>query len=494
MKHIKLKKKFNSNLKGIPKPDVLRLKNSLTVALLPSKIPFVKTGLLVHEGDRVSIGTPLFHDKRDTRIKFLSPGEGVVEKIVFGPRRVIQEIVVRLCSEEKNQPFENMENPFVGCTSIAETVASLSRQELIELLMQFGMWHMFRQFPFMDIADDKTPFPMIIVSLQPGDMFSPSAGVILDGQEAFFLSGLSVLKKLSEVVVVAAPEKFISSVADLKSPDLKKIAKEITHVTGNHYPEGDPGVILYKIRKNATQNSSVTIAPQDLIAIGEFFSTGRFPLYRIYTVAGNSKTEPCHIMARLGCPVDLLTGDIPSGHGVITGGVFTGSIVSSYSTSAAVLSRDPRMTDAGISASCSHMGTHDYSAVVLKQSSEDQLFGFLSPGFDSVTESRTFISSFLKGRKGHLSKDAGFPTDMNLHGEERPCINCGLCDKKCPVDLLPQFIMKAARAGEIEEIVEMGLLDCTLCGLCAFVCPSKIDLSGIMNSEKQAYYKEIVTG
>ncbi|MBF0234862.1 MAG: NADH-quinone reductase, partial [Desulfamplus sp.] len=96
MKRLKLAKTFNSNLKGVPVQEIFRLQTPETVALLPSKIPFVKPGLLVNEGDLVSIGTPLFQDKRDTRIKFLSPGGGKIDKIIFGPRRVIEEIVIRL--------------------------------------------------------------------------------------------------------------------------------------------------------------------------------------------------------------------------------------------------------------------------------------------------------------------------------------------------------------------------------------------------------------
>ncbi|MBF0469208.1 MAG: 4Fe-4S dicluster domain-containing protein, partial [Desulfamplus sp.] len=487
-----------------------RFQTPETVALLPSRIPFVKVGLLVHEGDSVSIGTPLYQDKRDTRIRFLSPGGGVVEKIIFGQRRVVEEIVIRLDrqteektlnEEETSRHFNDDFLPFIDGTSTLGAVESLSRHKLIDLLMMAGMWYMFRQFPFMDIADDKNPFPMIIVSLQQGDMFSPSAGAILENREDFFLCGLSVIKKLADNVVVAAPESFNS----------KTIEKQITHITCDRYPCGDPGVILYKIRENTDQNRSVTVHPQDVIAIGEFFSTGRFPLYRIYTVAGSlgsvagsAEKKPCHVMARVGCPVTLLTGEIPPGHAVLTGGVFTGSAVSLPGDSSDALTE----TDKTLKSFSPHMGTQEYSAIVIRQSSQDRMFGFLVPGFESVTESRTFISSFIRGRAGqrsvmdaslsddsvpgllNYSNDSGLLTDMNLHGEKRPCINCGLCDKKCPVDLLPQFIMKAAMADEMEEVIGMGLLDCTLCGLCSFVCPSKIDLKAIMDSAKKVCYKD----
>ena len=95
----------------------------------------------------------------------------------------------------------------------------------------------------------------------------------------------------------------------------------------------------------------------------------------------------------------------------------------------------------------------------------------------------------------HLLRHSAVPprhVDMNLHGEERACVNCGLCDKKCPVDLFPQFIMKAVHAGEMEEGIELGMLDCTLCGLCSYVCPSKIDLVQLFSMAKDLYYRDRV--
>lgn len=506
MERLTLTKTFNSTLKGTPGPEVVRLAKPQTVALLPSKIPFIKPGLLVHEGDEVAIGAPLFQDKRDPRIKFLSPGGGVVEKILFGSRRVIEEIVIRLASDEEVDPYVKNSHLIGDRLLSGDSAESLSRQEITELLLKAGMWQMLRQFPFMDIADDKLPIPMIIVSLQQGDLFSPSASVVLKGKEDYFLCGLSIIKKLSEMVVVAAPQSFISS-TDGQIKGLKIVAKEITHLTSDLYPAGDPGVILYKIRKSSSQNRSVTIHLQDLIAVGELLSTGNFPLERIYTITGTLDRKASHLISRQGSPVNHLTGDIASGRGVITGGLFTGSIALS----------SPGSTTS-LPSSCSHMGRHmgrdDYSAIVMKQSSKEQLFGFLDPGFATVTESRTFISSFIRSLGGGLSSDVslstedssdnfsrsdrlpnglGLSTDMNMHGEERPCINCGLCDKKCPVDLLPQFIMKAIQSEEVEEVIEMGILDCTLCGLCTFVCPSKIDLTNRINSEKKRYYEERVT-
>ena len=81
--------------------------------------------------------------------------------------------------------------------------------------------------------------------------------------------------------------------------------------------------------------------------------------------------------------------------------------------------------------------------------------------------------------------------DARAQQELRACINCGFCDDVCAVDILPQFALKSALAGEVEDSLAHGLLDCVSCGLCTFVCPSKIDICAILKGAKAAYYKEI---
>ncbi len=79
-----------------------------------------------------------------------------------------------------------------------------------------------------------------------------------------------------------------------------------------------------------------------------------------------------------------------------------------------------------------------------------------------------------------------------MHGERRPCINCGFCADVCPVDILPQFTYKCVRADEVEESLAHGLLDCVECGLCTYVCPSKIELGVRFKLANEAYYKELI--
>ena len=63
-----------------------------------------------------------------------------------------------------------------------------------------------------------------------------------------------------------------------------------------------------------------------------------------------------------------------------------------------------------------------------------------------------------------------------LRGERRPCIACGLCERVCPADLLPQVLHRYLYRDALDEAEAAGLGRCIGCGLCSYVCPSKLEL------------------
>jgi Na+-transporting NADH:ubiquinone oxidoreductase subunit A len=129
----------------------------------------------------------------------------------------------------------------------------------------------------------------------------------------------------------------------------------------------------------------------------------------------------------------------------------------------------------------SHMGFFENTLNIIHDNKEEELLGFIRPGLSKPTVSRTFLSCLTR-----IPKDF----DANIHGEERACINCGYCTNICPVDLAPSFIYKALLSDDIEDALSYGLLDCARCGLCSYACPSKIELTQILSTGMDAYYKD----
>lgn len=433
-------KGFKLKLAGKPDTSVIRLSRPATVGVSAQDIPHIRPKLLVRENDAVKTGTPLFYDKRDPDIQYVSPGTGTVKQILFGPRRRLLEVVIAL---------EGMDD-FVTFDPVSRTdLVKLTDQDLIDRLKQGGVWQGLRQLPARDAADSGTAPPLIIVCLNGNDLFSPHPGRVLEESIPQFEFGLAVLRRFCDRIIVAARNSSMER--------LEPVRHLITHQVSDTYPSWDPGAILYHIRKKAEENPAWYIHVQDLLHLARFLETGRYPVETMVTVTRGEDRKP-HMITRRGAPIRLLAGNFPSGS-LITTGRFNG-----------------RQVDLD-----THLGFFETTLNILPDAPADEMFGFLRPGLNKPTVSRAFLSCLV---------DREVQLDGTLHGEERACINCSYCEDICPVDLMPSFIMKALHGDDIEEALQLGLLDCCQCGLCSFTCPSKIELTRILSRGIDTHHKD----
>ena len=449
MKTIKVKKGLDLKVSGAPAGTIQNGSPPTHLALLPEHIPFVKPRLKISEGDQVQVGTPLIEDKRNTQIQFLSPGGGEVSKIRFGPRRVIQEIVIELEADENAVQFERFTR---------QDLDRVSRAHVVGALISGGLWPLFKELPFRDYPHpDATP-PALFVSLDNLEPFHPSATAYLSGNEALFQYGLSVLDKIAQAPVYVCRHRDRHGTAAALNGFV-----DLTY-TGS-YPAHDPGVLLYHLKKTSRENRAWFINGQDVIAIARLLKFGTYPTERVVALGGSGVIDPRHVITRNGAPFAAIVPDRPTTPGLrfIQNGVLTG-----FGTSPG-----------------SFLG-YSVSALNLlpEGNQKGELLDLFNPGFRKPTYSRAFLSA--------LNAD-DLTYDCRMNGGERACIACGYCARVCPVDILPQFTYKAILAGEVEESAEHGLLDCVECGLCSFVCPSKIELTEALKTAKAAFYREQVS-
>ncbi|MGD8366347.1 MAG: 4Fe-4S dicluster domain-containing protein [Desulfobacterales bacterium] len=443
METIRIKKGHNANIFGWPSEKVEDLAPPETVAAVPEHIPFVKPRLAVAEGDSVKIGSILYVDKRNPSIAFCSPGGGTVRRILFGPRRVIREIVIDC---DRQEAFEM--HPALD----AEALGRIDRSELVSMILKGGLWPLIRELPNRDIArPDRVP-PGIIVSLDNREPFHPSAAVYLQGQRDLFRYGLSVLHRLAEsgpVIVAGRPET------------AERFSGIVTHQVVGRYPADDPGALLYRWKTSPSQNRSWYVSGQDVLLLAHLLKTGCYPVERTVAVGGGAALERKHFRSRLGAPLSHLAGQMNADDSVrlVVGGIFTG-----YAGSAGA-----------------HMGLYETSLTLIPEGDDAEFLALFRPGFRKPTYSRLFLSRL---------HSESLEYDCNRHGGVRACIGCMHCADVCPVDILPQMAYKAVLVGEVEESLAHGLLDCVECGLCSYVCPSKIELTQALKDAKADYALE----
>ncbi|CCK81032.1 4Fe-4S dicluster domain-containing protein [Desulfobacula toluolica] len=440
MKHIKLSKGFKTQLAGIPDLSIIHMPEPETIALSAMDIPYIRPKLLVKENDPVKTGTPLFCDKRNTSVVYVSPGTGTVKQIVFGERRRLKEVVI--CLEKKDE--------FIRFDPLSsDSIQKIGIPQIIEQLQQGGLWQCFREFPSKDTACQTHEPPMIIVSLNGNDPFSPEPWAVLENETVTFELGIKLLKRFSKQIIVTSRQSSLERLNGFK--------KHITHTVPDFYPAWDPGVVLYHLKTSQEDNLSWCISAEHLILVVKFLLTGTYPVKRVVTVTRPKDKKP-HIIIRQGTSVKNIVGRIEDNN-IITTGRFNGRSV------------DPQ----------SHIGFFDTTLNLIPDPKKEQFLGFIQPGLTKPTVSKTFLSCLTRTPKD---------LDCTLHGEQRACINCGYCTKICPVDLMPNFIMKALMSDDIEDALSYGLLDCCRCGLCSYACPSKIELTKILSDGMDSHYKD----
>ncbi len=433
-------KGFKLQLSGRPDHSVIQLPEPETVAVSALDIPHIRPRLLVKKEDQVKTGTPLFCDKRDPDIQYVSPGAGRVKEIIFGARRTLWEVVIELSGQDEYHAFPPLE---------ADALAAMDKADLTQQLKKGGLWQCLRQFPAKDTADADTAPPMILLSLEGNDLFSPRPGQVLAGRERAFHYGMALLHRYCPHIIVTARQ---SSMADLGN-----LAGKVTHVAPDQYPAWDPGAVLYQLKTDVADNAAWTVSLQHLLWMAEFLETGKFPSRTMVTVTKPRAAKP-HILTRIGAPVDHVAGRLDAGDMITTGQL------------------NGRIARRG-----THMGFFETTLNVLPKGQDDLMFGFVRPGADSPSVSHTFLSRLL---------NKPVTVDNTIHGEERACINCSYCEKICPNDLMPSFILKAILADDIEEALSLGLMDCCRCGLCSYTCPSKIELTQILSQAMDSHHKD----
>jgi len=447
MIYVKNQKGYHLRLAGSPAAELVALDSPLHVAVLPEHIPFVKPRLKVKLGDSVQVGTPLFEDKRNPEVHFLSPAGGSVSDIRYGHRRVIEQIVIQRDPSESFQEFEAVPE---------KALDAMQPDQLIEILLKGGMWALLRQLPFRDYPQPGSAPPAVYVTIGNLQPFHPRPNAFLRGNEALFRYGIKILQKLAQgsISIAAHHDDFqtISAFSDL-----------VTHVYSGNYPAHDAGVLVYRTRKDAGHNRAWYIDGQDLLLMAELVKTGKYPTEKIVAIAGSLAAEKKHFKIRMGSPVrHLLNGHPAEGSPrYIAGGVFSGYPIDEDG----------------------YLGPFESSLTVLPDGRGQEVLALFRPGYHKPSYSRAFLSAL---------NTHDFQMDCNRHGGIRACIGCNHCTEVCPVEILPQLTYKGILADALEEVLAHGLLDCVECGLCSYVCPSKIELFLTLKNAKAAYYREQV--
>lgn len=446
MSDYRMKRGYDLPMIGAPERSVVDAARPVQVGVRPTEFRAIRPKLMVSEGDTVSAGQPLFHDRERAEIQVVSPAGGEVVEIRFGRRRVCEQIFIKLADQE----------PVVEHKTYAPAEArQLNRAQLVEVLLDSGLWPSLRVRPFSVIPDSDGVPDAIFVGASDNDPLAFDYGPALEGREEDFQLGIDLLGKLTEGKVHVCTVKGATPPAVSQAKNCEK------HTFSGPYPAGRIEAQIHYVMPHKKGQILWYLDAQDCADFGEVVRAGRYPVARVVAVAGEGASLPRHYRTRRGVFASHLDPEAsPASNRFVSGGPLTGTRVSS---------------DCGL-------GLYDNKFSVIPEGDQPDFLGWMLPGFDKVSRYRAYASALTPPKAQHLT--------TNLGGGLRAHVATGIYEDVCGVDILPAYLMKSIVVKDIEEQASLGIMDCAECGLCTHVCPSKIEFGEIIREGIEEFMKE----
>lgn len=446
-KTIKIKKGLDLNLSGKAPLSALSVSmGSPTYALVPDHFTGVIPKPEVHAGDTVLAGQPLFHSKVHPSMKFVSPVSGEVIAINRGAKRKILSIEVRPSNHSLESEYVTFD------LSKASTPDGLK-----ELLLASGMWGFVRQRPYDRIADPDT-FPRdIFVTAHFTAPLAPSWAYLLQGNEEAFKVGMRALSQLT------AGKLYLGVGVDAPAMDLPGVG--VVTVQGPH-PAGNVGVLINHCAPINKGETVWTLKATDVIVIGRFLQTGKVDFRRRMAITGSDAAATGYVEA-------------------IPGGRLPQDQLAKKDAHTRFVCGDPltgiRLTD---EQPFTALNT-DQITLLPEGDKTDELFGWIMPRFKQFSMSRSYFS-WLMPRKEYT-------LDTRIKGGERAMIMSHELSSVFPMDIYPEYLLKAIIAFDIDKMEQLGIYEVAPedFAVCEFVDTSKMELQRIVRAGLDLLYKEM---
>jgi len=408
-------------------------------ALVPDDFTGITPKVVVKEQEYVMAGGPLFIDKNHPELKFVSPVSGVVTSVERGARRKVLNIVVEAAAEQDYEEFGKKD------------VNALNGESVKAALLEAGMFAFIRQRPY-DVIADPTMYPKaIFVSAFDSNPLAPDFEFALKGEEANFQTGLDALSKMAKTYLSISVKQKAAALTQAKNVT-------ITAFDGPN-PAGNVGVQINHISPVVKGETVWTIGAEAVIFIGRLFNTGRVDMTRKVAVTGSEVLKPAYCKLKVGALLtNVFSGNVTTGRDLryISGNVLTGKKVNPNG----------------------FLGAFDSQLTVIPEGDDiHEMLGWIMPRFNQFSVNHSYFSWLLGNNKEYV-------LDARIKGGERHMIMSNEYDKVFPMDIFPEYLVKAIIAGDIDRMEALGIYEVAPedFALCEFVCSSKVEVQRIVRA------------
>ena len=428
MNSFRITKGHNLKLSGIPSETLLDTEAPCSVFFHPSSIKNIKTKLLVKEGDSIQVGSPLFCDKKNEQVLFVSSCSGRVKKIQFGPRRIVE--IIEIENDKKNTSFVNLDR-------------NLNK----ESFLKSGLWPYLRQKPYSKIPHYSINPKSIYISAMPTEPFALNYEYLMNETNNSIQSGINALSKIfdCEINLISSNNTIFSKLVNVKHYNFNKL-----------HPAGNVGVQMHHINPiKDGEDVRFYLSLQDLSRIGDFFDGNQYPNSRYISIGGNGMTNQGIYKVLIGTSIkNIIASNLSDDVQIISGDVLNGKVT--------IKDRS--------------LNFHDEVLSVIQNDNKREFLGWLMPGFKKYTLTRAFFSRLLNNKGSELS--------TKKNGSVRTIIPMGNWDRVMPMNIMSEYLVKSILANDIDMMEKLGIYECSPedFSLCAFICQSKVEVSRIIEN------------
>ncbi|WP_253377559.1 Na(+)-translocating NADH-quinone reductase subunit A [unidentified bacterial endosymbiont] len=434
----RIKSGLDLPIAGAPEQSISLNTSVRHVAILGDDYNGMRPAMLVKPGERVVKGQALFEDKKNPGVMFTAPASGVVTAIHRGERRVMHAVVIRIEGNEQRE-FKRHD---------LATLGELSREVVQRQLLDSGLWTAFRTRPFSKSpVPDCEPAAIFVTAIDTNPLSADPQPIISMQQEAFD-AGLTLLTRLTAGKVHVCQ----AGGGGLNGHPQRRVT--FSEFTGPH-PAGLVGTHIHFLEPVSLSRQVWHLNYQDVIAIGQLFLTGELCSERIIAIGGPQVANPRLIQTLTGADIaELLSGELKEGENrVISGSVLSGRHATGPQA---------------------YLGRYHLQVSVIAEGREKELFGWVLPGKEKFSLTRTTLGHFLRKKR--------FNFTSSTHGGERAMVPIGSYERVMPLDILPTLLLRDLLAGDTDSAQDLGCLELDEedLALCTYVCPGKYEYGPVL--------------
>lgn len=434
---IKIKKGLDLPIKGAPEQQIGSTATVSKVAVLGEEYVGMRPTMHVQVGDVVKKGQLLFEDKKNPGVKYVSPASGEILEVNRGAKRVLQSVVVGLKGDDA-----------VAFTKVdASAIANTERQQLVDTLIETGLWTAIRTRPFSKApAIDSTPNSIFVTAIDTNPL-AVDPQLVLSERAEDFANGLKVLSQLTAGKVFVCKASGASVVASGDKVEVQEFA-------GPH-PAGLVGTHIHHLDPVGASKKVWHLNYQDVIAIGATITSGELDVSRVVSIAGPAAKQPHIVRTQLGASTNELVkgqfADTPVR--IISGSVLNGTKATGPHA---------------------YIGRFHLQVSIIEEDTEKKFLGWITPGGDKHSVTRAYL--------GHLSPKKLFNMTSTTNGSNRSMVPIGNYERVMPLDIIPTLLLRDLLSGDSDSAQTLGALELDEedLALCTYVCPGKYDYGRVL--------------